>query len=400
MPRSFSSTPHPQPGVIPAAALVLILAVGGLGAGARVALVHQPEEPKILSPDTPTAQPPEKEPPANPGVDPAKVRGAENNAAKSEFTGSMDRAIVRGLSWLAQRQNADGSFGGMQTGPSVAITALAGLAFMSDGNLPDRGAYGETVTRALDFVLRNCSDNGLIAADAGAAPMYGHGFATLFLGEIYGMTGGGGDTAQAQRVHEALVRSVRLIESSQNDEGGWRYNPVPVEADTSMTICQIMGLRSARNAGIEVSKVVIDRAVDYVRRAQNSDGGFKYQLMGGPSAFPRSAASIASLQYAGVYNDPAIERGLQYLIRRNLPGNGQLAGLQHYFYGQYYAVQAAYLAGGETWSLWWPAVREEMVGAQLSEGKWIDQQVGDHYGTAMALIVLQMPKRYLPIFQR
>ena len=40
--------------------------------------------------------------------------------------------------------------------------------------------------------------------DAANGPMYGHGFATLFLGEVYGMTSGGGDTNQAQRLHEAV----------------------------------------------------------------------------------------------------------------------------------------------------------------------------------------------------
>src|SRR5690606_20489007 len=133
----------------------------------------------------------------------------------------------------------------------------------------------------LDFVLANSSEIGLLAAETSHGPMYGHGFATLFLGEIYGMTGGGQDTAQAARLHETLVKAVRLIIQSQNPEGGWRYNPVPYDADISVTICEIMALRAARNAGIEVPKSTIDDAVEYVRRCQNADGGFKYQLTSG-----------------------------------------------------------------------------------------------------------------------
>jgi hypothetical protein len=121
-------------------------------------------------------------------------------------------------------------------------------------------------------------------------------------------------------VHEALVKSVHLIEQTQNEQGGWRYNPVPYDADVSVTICQIMGLRSARNAGIEVSKQTIDRAVEYVRRCQNPDGGFKYQLESGASGWPRSAAGVASLYYAGIYSDDAIDRGIAYLQREALPG--------------------------------------------------------------------------------
>jgi hypothetical protein len=312
----------------------------------------------------------------------------------------LEAAVAKGLRWLAAHQNADGSFGDQrQWGPSVAVTALSGLAFMSDGHLPGRGAYGEPVTRGLDYVLRNCAESGLISSDSGPAPMYGHGFAALFLGEIYGMTAGGGETQQSQKLHEALVRASRLICGCQNDEGGWRYYPVPNDADTSVTICQIMALRSARNAGLEVPREVIDKAVAYVRRCQNDDGGFRYQQQQPPSAWERSAASVASLQYAGVYDDKAIREGLGYVMRFGSPGRfGN--GTRHYYYGHYYAVQAMYLAGGDWWQKWWPAVRDELLERQHDDGYWPDSQVGPQYGTAMALIILQMPKRYLPIFQR
>lgn len=325
---------------------------------------------------------------------------AENAALAGEMTPALDAAVERGLAHLAGLQNPDGSWDSGRFGKNVAITALAGLALMADGNMPGRGPYGEAVERGLDFVLSTASENGLLASDAANGPMYGHGFATLFLGEAYGTTQGGGDTARAQRVHETLVRAVRLIERTQNAEGGWRYNPVPYDADVSVTICQIMALRSARNAGLEVSSEVIDKAVAYVRRCQNPDGGFKYQADSGASAWPRSAAGVASLYYAGIYEGDDIQRGLRYLQTHALPGAGAGLARAHYFYGQYYAVQAMYLAGGGHWGQWWPAVREELVQAQGEDGSWTDRSVGDTYGTAMALIILQMPKRYLPIFQK
>lgn len=330
---------------------------------------------------------------------PEPLPGAENNPMEGEMTPELDASVTRGLAALARLQNADGSFGEPQYGRTVAVTALACLAFMADGNLPGRGAYGEQVSRGLEYILKNTSDNGLIATPNANSPMYGHGFATLFLGEVYGMTQGGGDTPLADRMHEALLRAVRLIEGSQNDDGGWRYNPVPFDADVSVTIAQIMALRSARNAGIEVPKNVVDRAVDYVRACQNPDGGFRYQMMAGPSAWPRSAAGIASLQYAGVYKDRAIDSGLAYLRQQAMPGRGEAQAI-HYFYGHYYAVQACFLAGGLTWADWWPAIRKELTSSQKLDGTWADVSAGDDYGTSMALIILQMPKRYLPIFQR
>ncbi len=331
---------------------------------------------------------------------PSRRGSAENNAAEGEITPELDAAIARGLSVLADTQNPDGSWDAGRFGKNVAITSLACLAFMADGNMPGRGAYGEVIEKGTDFILANSAENGLLAADAANGPMYGHGFAALFLGEVYGMTRGGADTARAQRVHEALVRAVRLIEQTQNDEGGWRYNPVPYDADVSVTICQIMALRSARNAGLEVSSEVIDKAVEYVRICQNADGGFKYQADSGASAWPRSAAGVASLFYAGIYEDEAIDKGLAYIENSALPGRTNARSRAHYHYGHYYAVQAMYLAGGEYWERWWNAVREELLATQNDDGTWSDRSVGDTYGTSMSLIVLQMPKRYLPIFQK
>jgi hypothetical protein len=316
------------------------------------------------------------------------------------MTAALDRSVTRGLAALAAKQNPDGSWGEIQFGRSVAVTARACLALMADGNTPGRGVYGEQVSKGLEYVLRNTTESGLVATDSANSPMYGHGFATLFLGEVYGMTQGGGDTDLADRTHRALVKAVRLIETSQNREGGWRYNPVPFDADTSVTICQIMALRSARNAGLEVSKDVVDKAVEYVRSCQNVDGGFRYQFSMGPSSWPRSAAGIASLQYAGIYEDRAIDAGIGYVVGSAMPGANMGESQIHYFYGHYYAVQAMFLQGGRPWERWWPAIRSELLGRQRADGSWNDDSAGDDYGTAMALIVLQMPKRYLPIFQK
>ena len=323
---------------------------------------------------------------------------AQNSPAQREITPELDDAVSAGLAYLVETQSEDGAWVSGRYGKNVAISSLACLALMSDGNIPGRGPYGDAVDRGLEFILNSTADNGLITSEANNGPMYGHGFATLFLGEVYGMTPGG-DNARATRIHEALVKAVRLIEQTQNDEGGWRYNPVPYDADVSVTICQIMALRSARNAGIEVSGAVIDRAVEYVRLCQNTDGGFKYQLGSGASAWPRTAAGVASLFYAGIYQDNAIDKGLAYLNTNAMPGRSN-ATRSHYFYGQYYAVQAMYLAGDTSWEVWWPAIRRELIDLQNDDGSWDDRSVGKPYGTAMALIILQMPKRYLPIFQK
>ncbi|MEM9082506.1 MAG: prenyltransferase/squalene oxidase repeat-containing protein [Planctomycetota bacterium] len=324
---------------------------------------------------------------------------------EGEMTEGLDEVISNGLATLAGMQNDDGSFGGGQYGRNVAITALACLAFMSDGNLPGRGPYGPIVERGLRWMLEQQTETGLYAAQSSHGPMYGHGFATLFVGEVYGMSGTL-DEELSSRVHDSLIRANRLIVRSQNDQGGWRYQPLPEDADVSVTICQVMALRSIRNAGIEVPKETIDKAVEYVRACQNADGGFSYQLprnaayQRGSSSWPRSAAGVAALLYAGIYEDEAIDEGIKYLQATALPGSGVTAHQHYYFYGHYYAAQAHFHAGQEAWDIWWPAIRNELIDRQQPDGSWNSSSVGQAYGTAMALIILQMPKRYLPIFQQ
>ncbi len=335
------------------------------------------------------AQPQPPPPPPGPAV---------NLGADWEITPGSKKAVERGLEWLARNQKPDGSYGSQSGyGSHVGITGLAGLAFMSDGNVPGRGRYGANVEKCLDFVLANTSDSsGLIASDVSHGPMYGHGFATLFLAEVYGMTG-------RPEVREKLRLAIRLIVNTQNNQGGWRYMPIPADADLSVTICQTMALRAARNAGIKVPKQTIDKAIDYVRKSQNSDGGFSYTLsksggMGG-SAFPRSAAGVASLYYSGIYSGREIDSGLGYLLKQKPSDRGGAMGFGHFFYGQYYAVQAFFLAGGDYWRQWFPAIREALIRMQSGEGAWT-QDVGPEFSTAMALIILQVPNRYLPILER
>lgn len=313
------------------------------------------------------------------------------NAGADRPVAELERAVTRGLQWLAKQQLPDGSFGGQsQYGRHVAITSLGCLAFVSDGHVPGRGRYGHVVDLGLKFVLESCSEqSGLITAETSYGPMYGHGFATLFLAELYGMS-------QRSDLREKLQKAVGLIVRTQNDQGGWRYHPVRADADVSVTICQVMALRAARNAGVAVPKSTIDRAIRYVQQSQEPDGGFKYMLDSSGSMFARSAAGVAALQYAGQYGTPEIQRGLAYLERFT---PGQTEEQTHYFYGQYYAAQAMFQAGGKHWENWWPAIRDELIAKQTADGSWRGQ-AGSEYGTAMALIILQIPKQNLPIFQR
>ncbi len=311
----------------------------------------------------------------------------------SELTPQVVAAAERGLDYLARVQNTDGSYG--RTGgytSHAGITALAGIAFLSQGSQPDRGKYGKNLALALDFIVKHTGRSGLIIGESvDHGPMYGQGFATLFLAEAYG-------TSPRPEVRDKLSRAVDLIVRTQNDQGGWRYQPVKLDADLSVTICEIMALRAARNAGIKVPKATIDRAIDYVKKSQNADGGFSYTLDSRSSAFPRSAAGVCSLYNCGIYSGPEIERGLRYVFKAIPGGKGDQFG-GYYFYGNYYATQAMFIAGGDYWKKWWPAISADLVKKQNKDGSW-SGDVGQEFDAAMGCIILQIPNRYLPILQR
>ena len=60
-------------------------------------------------------------------------------------------------------------------------------------------------------------------------------------------------------------------------------------------------------------------------------------------------------------------------------------------------AQAMFLAGGEYWATFYPAIRDQLISRQNPDGRWTGE-AGEDYGTAMALIILQMPNRYLPVY--
>lgn len=331
------------------------------------------------------AQPPGKE----------RSRRVESSGAEL-VTPATQRAIDRGLQALAESQQEDGSWGRNGTyRQNAAVTALGGLAFLSAGHVPGRGKYGANVEKATAFLLEIMEPNGFLhAPDIQIhGPMYEHGFATLFLAEVYGMS-------PSDKLREKLKLAVDLIVASQNREGGWRYQASPRDADVSVTVCQIMALRAARNAGLSVPKETVDDCIEYVKRCQNSDGGFRYQKTAmSPSVFARSAAGLVALYSAGIYEGREIDRGLRYL-NQYLPRGEFFRPEPHYFYGHYYAVQAMWQAGDEYWERWYPAIRDDLVARQDNAGMWDDNQITSDYATAMSCIILQMPNNYLPIFQR
>jgi len=292
------------------------------------------------------------------------------------ITPAGQKAIDRGLKYLVDTQ--------IKTGPNRGAMATTGMAAgVATASL--------AVDMATEYVLSHVRNTGYIAHKSLSTRenMYGHGFAMLFLSQAYGMT-------KNSKIAEKLRKAVELTCKTQNDQGGWRYQPRKSDADLSVTVCQIMGLRGARDAGIDVPDKVRKLCVDYVKNSQKKNGSFRYTLRNGHTTFAMTAAGVTSLYSAGIYEGEAVEKALDHLMSFKPSGARQGGG--HYFYSNYYAVQAMWHAGGKYWDEWFPLIRNQLIKNQLADGSWNSNEAGRPFGAAMACIILQMPLNYLPVF--
>jgi len=303
------------------------------------------------------------------------------------------RALRQGLEYLAANQRADGSWQTETSGGGAACLGIMGLAmtaFMSDGNVPDEGRYSDHVRRGLDFIVKNRHPDGLLVLRRSRAEMYEHGLALLALAEAYGMT-------RDQSLRKPLVDAVKLSLECQGPRGGWGYTATPATVDLSLAVMQLMGLRAARNAGMHVPDETIERALKYIASCYSPQAGaFGY---GGPGAsFTMTASGVTSLQACGklTATDEKVRRGLEFVIEGSKEFSPRKSGW--YYYGVYYLSQAAFQAGGDYWQAIYPKVVDDLVAAQASDGSWSGSGSGRIMATSIAVIVLSIPNRYLPIF--
>ena len=344
-------------------------------------------------------------------------------------------AVDKGLAHLANIQNSDGSWScnvGNKLGPGyqvnqdgfgkphLGVTAISCMAFMAAGHTPDRGEYRTRVGAGLRFVLTHITDTGWISHYG--TRMYAHAFCSMFLAEVYGMT-------RDPVVLRALRAAAKFIVDSQNEQGSWRYSPNQIDSDMSICVCQLQALRAASNVGVRVPRSAMEAAKGYVRSSYNGfnrRGSFRYQTDWDlRSTFALTAAGVVALQSMGEYDthyyfedlrgrrvrkELKLELSMGFL-ESNRPDRHSVVRADYgFWYGHYYAAQAMYQyqfahpGGKRTWRDWNNKNRRHFLAMQQSNGAWVDEIGGwnrkkNSYATAMACLILSIPRGYLPIFQ-
>jgi hypothetical protein len=313
----------------------------------------------------------------------------------------VDHAIARGLDWLAAHQSRMGHWNAANDHYPTSMTALAGTAFLCEGSTATQGKYAANVNKAVEYLVNRSRANGLIGDPTrDDRYTYGHGFAMLFLSQVLGEEE---DAERREQLIDVLTRAVIFTGRAQTDGGGWGY----VSAkdgngfdEGSTTITQVQGLRSCRNAGIPVPKEIVDKAVKYIKKCTGPDGGVRYNLAGagGGGRPPITAAAIACLFNAGEYDSEYVPKLLSY-CHKNLD-NISNQGFGHWHYAHYYYSQVLYREGGKEWDAYRDKIFARIVSEAGPDGSWNQSYIGAVYTTATNLIILQLPKATLPIYQR
>jgi hypothetical protein len=343
-----------------------------------------------------------------------------------EITPQSEEALELGLAWLAKNQGPEGNWGCNDLG----LVSMGALAFMSAGHAPGRGQYGRELDKALEFVIKNAKPSGLLNIADPQRDMYNHGLATFVLGQAHGMS-----TSQDRRLNRVLDGALKLIASTQCEDGGWDYRAhrQPNGHDLSLAVMQAKALRSAVDSGLEVPPEVIDLAIKSVREhyspqgnrnlpeaeLQRLPGQFTYGKGGGGGTIAMAAAGVVCLQEFGQYDDWRIGKNMEVIAAaiRELPASRERNGNMPFdAYTLYYVGQALYQVNGDPWKENYPKLRDFLVESQIRQpkspdihGAWRDNgargggrvggREGELYATSVACFILAIPNRYLPILQ-
>ena len=311
-------------------------------------------------------------------------------AADRDYLGTpaSEKAAERALDWLAKNQLDDGSYGKKaMLGTNAAIVGFSGLAFLAGGNVPGRGKYGKNVKLVGDYLASIQSKDQKTYGLLGKV-MYEHGFATVAMCEIYGMS-------RNEEYKKVVQDAVNLILICQNAKGGWRYQPRIADDDVTVTSCQVQALRAARDVGIVIPKETIEKANAYLLSCSAANGSMSYQPGQGGGGIERTGAGVLSLMALGDYTSREVEKGADFIMKARFSENAP-----HYYYGLYYCNQVMFQKGGEYWKSWYSQVRETLVTIQKGDGSFASNQYGSIYATALAAIALELPYGYLPLFER
>ena len=322
---------------------------------------------------------------------------AGGNRRKGLKTGGgegTEIAVERGLDFFARLQFPDGHWSLHELPPGVkldnaalgqmqsdtAATGLVLLTYLGGGYTHLDDKHRTVVRKGVDWLIRRQKPNGdLFNGGTKYAWFYSHGIAAIALCEAYGMT-------QDPELREPARKAIDFIVKSQNPtRGGWRYDVDAdtgraSETDTSVTGWQLMALKSAQMAGLEVPAETFRKIDAWLGYAAAPDVAGRYvynpfarptpeQQQGREPSLAMTAEALLMRMYLGhKRQDPQLIECAEYL-KANLPDIGTSERPLRDCYYWYYATQAMFQMQGRYWTAWNERLRPLLQRSQVPSGQ-------------------------------
>lgn len=337
----------------------------------------------------------------------------KRKAVAREFGGSdkTEQAVESALKWLAAAQSDDGRWDvdGFRTlsrcgGPGdrsdedVALTGLCLLSYLGAGYTHVKGEHRESIRKALDWLLEGQKADGDLQRDG---QMYGQAMATAALCECYSMTGD-------KRLLEPIEKAVDFIARAQNPGAGWRYEPRK-DSDTSVTGWQVLALKSAMIAGVRLAPEHFQWVEAWLGAVRSGREGGLYAYMPGQGATPTMTAEGWFCQL--MMQEKTRMRGqgetIPYIMAHLPAWSSQENGVNLYYW--YYSTLALYMSGAPEFAAWNQALVKALLAGQVkrgaAQGSWdpvcvLGARGGRVYMTATAALCLEVYYRYLPFYRQ
>lgn len=340
--------------------------------------------------------------------------------AEAGGNAQSEAAVERGLAWIARHQQFDpqkkyfGSwnfdlsrFGSANSGEATsrtAATAMALLALMGHGNTREQGEYQKAVQDGIYYLSTQAkaraSQPGYDFRDSpDSRGMYGHILAALALCEAYALEER--PDPNLQQLAQGAIEWILFAQDPQG--GGWRYQPHEA-GDVSVTTWAVMALKSAQMAGIEIPSGTIAK-LDLFLDSISHDEKAQYSYQPGKEPIPSTTAmGLSAKVFTGT---PRKEEFLQRGIRLMSDWGCDPTDL----YYDYYGTLLLRHYGGPHWESWNEEMRDYLILTQETNGRdagsWFftepektNNQIGGRlYTTALAVMILEVYYRYLPIYQ-
>ena len=214
-------------------------------------------------------------------------RWGKGSLAREGGSPGTESAVTSSLRWLHFHQDDDGKWDqdGFQkncdtrSGPAcdgqgtsqydVACTGMALLAFFGHGHTHRVGLFKKTVKKGLEWLTAQQKPDGSMGDRLVESWIYNHAIGTMALCEAYAVT-------RDYRLKYPAQKAVDFIRDAQNPGLGWKYNPRSGHNDTSVTGWMVMALKAAKTAGLNVEQSMFDGAINWFDRATNAQGKTGY----------------------------------------------------------------------------------------------------------------------------